>query len=322
MRPAYSIIFFTVFSGAGLGLLGLTSLFSTLNLIPPTAAVLIGATGLALVMTSGGLAASALHLGRPERMLLALTQWRSSWLSREAVLALLTYLAAGSWLVAGHLDAVVIDGRLVGGGALVATSVLTALLALATVACTAMIYGSLKPVHQWRGAWVVPIYLVLGLASGAAWLNGIVALAEGANTAAAWLALAALVLGAVLKLGYWRFVDTTSAASTAASATGLGGLGKVRLLDPPHSEENYLQQEMAFRIARKHAAKLRRLALLLGFVLPFALIALAALAAGVAAAVPALLAPLVMTAGLLLERWLFFAEAKHTVTLYYGAHQA
>ena len=54
--------------------------------------------------------------------------------------------------------------------------------------------------------------------------------------------------------------------STAESATGLGDLGRVRLLEAPHSESNYLMQEMGYRIARKHADKLRRIALLAGFV--------------------------------------------------------
>ena len=36
------------------------------------------------------------------------------------------------------------------------------------------------------------------------------------------------------------------------------------------------------------------------------------------AALAALIAMIVMIPGLLTERWLFFAEATHTVTLYYG----
>jgi len=35
--------------------------------------------------------------------------------------------------------------------------------------------------------------------------------------------------------------------------------------------------------------------------------------------VAAVLAALAAMAGVLVERWLFFAEARHTVTLYYGA---
>jgi hypothetical protein len=53
---------------------------------------------------------------------------------------------------------------------------------------------------------------------------------------------------------YWRFIDTTSARSTTATATLLGSRGKVRMLEPPHTEENYLLKEMGFRIARAPGA--------------------------------------------------------------------
>jgi len=82
----------------------------------------------------------------------------------------------------------------------------------------------------------------------------------------------------------------------------------------PHTADNYLMQEMGYRVARKHAMRLRQVVLagfalallLLSFLLPPAALPGAALA----------------TAAVLVERWLFFAEAKHTVTLYYGAREA
>jgi DMSO reductase anchor subunit len=91
----------------------------------------------------------------------------------------------------------------------------------------------------------------------------------------------------------------------------------VRLLEAPHTAENYLLKEMGFRIARKHARRLRRLAITLGFAFPSLLLA-AAFAWSAAAPAAAILAALFGTAGALVERWLFFAEATHTVTLYYG----
>jgi len=39
-------------------------------------------------------------------------------------------------------------------------------------------------------------------------------------------------------------------------------------------------------------------------------------------AIGAVLAALIAVPGLVIERWLFFAEAKHAVTLYYGAETA
>ena len=66
---------------------------------------------------------------------------------------------------------------------------------------------------------------------------------------------------------YWRSIDTTSAPSTVASATLLGSRGKVRMLEPPHTEDNYLLKEMGFAIARKHRVRLRGVVRLAAFAL-------------------------------------------------------
>jgi DMSO reductase anchor subunit len=99
----------------------------------------------------------------------------------------------------------------------------------------------------------------------------------------------------------------------------LGSRGKVRMLEPPHTEENYLLKEMGFAIARKHGARLRAIVRLAGFVLPALLALLPLVVGGVTGVVAAGLAVVGAALGLVVERWLFFAEAKHTVMLYYGA---
>ncbi|TIS70562.1 MAG: dimethyl sulfoxide reductase anchor subunit, partial [Mesorhizobium sp.] len=86
----------------------------------------------------------------------------------------------------------------------------------------------------------------------------------------------------------------------------------------PHTEENYLLKEMGFRIARKHSAKLRRITQVLAFAVPAILLVIAFALPWPFAAAASLLAALMQFVGMLVERWLFFAEAKHTVTLYYG----
>ncbi|MCA8929188.1 MAG: dimethyl sulfoxide reductase anchor subunit, partial [Alphaproteobacteria bacterium] len=94
MHPAVSIIFFTTASGAGYGLLALMGLFGAIGLLP--ADPWVGGFGLvlALVLVTAGLASSTYHLGHPERAWRALSQWKTSWLSREGVMAILTYLPA------------------------------------------------------------------------------------------------------------------------------------------------------------------------------------------------------------------------------------
>ena len=50
---------------------------------------------IALVLITAGLLSSTAHLGRPERAWRAFSQWRTSWLSREGVAAVFTYVPAG-----------------------------------------------------------------------------------------------------------------------------------------------------------------------------------------------------------------------------------
>jgi DMSO reductase anchor subunit len=319
MHPAFSVIFFTVISGAGYGLLFLLGVGAAAGLLAPERWFGVAAFGLALGATVLGLLSSTFHLGHPERAWRALSQWRSSWLSREGLAALVTFLPAGVFALGWILAETV-------AGPFALFGLLSAAWAVITVYCTAMIYASLKPIRRWNNGYVAPCYLLLGLMTGALWLNALLHLFDLGALESSVAALAALAVGWPAKLLYWRFIDGSRSESSAETATGLGHLGKVRLLEAPHTEENYLMKEMGFRVARKHALKLRVLATLLAFLLPFMLTALAVAAidagSGWLATLLAVLAALLGTAGVLVERWLFFAEAKHTVTLYYGASRA
>ncbi len=316
MHPALSVIFFTTASGAGYGLLILLALFGAGGLLPADPGFGIAAFVVSLGLIVFGLLSSTFHLGHPERAWRAFSQWRTSWLSREGVFSMATFAPA-----LGFAAGWVLLGTNQGGWALL--GLIAALGALVTLYCTGMIYASLPTIQRWHNGWVVPNYLALGAMSGALLLDCLARLFGLAQPAITLTALALVIVGAVLKLGYWRFIDGSSAASTPGTATGLGTGGRpVRLLDGPNTEESYLMREMGFRIARKHAAKLRRIALLAGFVAPFGLALVAWLIGGWLGGLAALLAALSVALGLLVERWLFFAEARHTVTLYYGATAA
>lgn len=315
MHPALSVILFTTASGAGYGLLALLGLLGPAGFIPADRWFGLAAFALALVPITFGLLASTFHLGHPERAWRAMSQWRTSWLSREGLLAVATYVPA--LLFALGWVAFERNHGIWGWFGVVA-----AILSAATVFATAMIYRSLKPIQRWANRWTVPNYLLLGLMTGALWLDALVALHAGPGLPFALLAFLSTAMAWVFKTGYWRYIDNTRAASTAESATGLGAIGKVRLIEAPHSGDNYLLREMGFRVARKHAVKLRRIAVLLGFVAPILLLVVLALFGGWPGTVAAVLAAISSTAGVLVERWLFFAEAKHTVTLYYGAATA
>jgi DMSO reductase anchor subunit len=314
MRPAYSVILFTTASGAGYGLLAVLGLLLLLGHAPAGRMHLLTALAAGLACATAGLLASTFHLGRPERTWRAFSQWRTSWLSREAVAAVAVYAAAlplGLALLRLAPDHPLV--RLLGGA--------TAVLAGLTVFCTAMIYASLKPVPQWRHPAVPAVYLLLSLATGSLLLDALLLLGGVDGVLPRALALAALPAAWLAKESYWRAADRPVPGFTTAAATGLGRYGEVRLLEAPHTESNYLLHEMGYRVARRHAARLRWIVRAVGLVLPFALASALLLPPGLPPglrAAIALLAAASALLGALVERWLFFAEARHTVTLYYG----
>jgi len=328
MHPAISVIFFTAVSGAGYGLLFLVAVAIAIDPLACDPIVALLALGVGATFAAAGLTSSMLHLGKPLRAWRAFSQWRSSWLSREGVAALVSFvpvllLAALLWHYADRLTLPVLERHVLPILRMVA--VLLAAAAALTVFCTARIYTSLKAIPAWHNAYVLPGYLLLGLLGGASllWLLD----AAAGSGSAPWLrrglpllvAILAIASG-LLKRAYWRHIETTPLQSTAESATGLGRFGAVRSVEAPHTEENYLTREMGFVLARKHGVRLRTIAALAFALTPLLLAALAAVPALAAGATGlALLAASAAMAGTFVERWLFFAEAKHVVMLYYGA---
>ena len=288
MHPAPSIIMFSTLSGLGFGLL--TMLGLGFPEVSGWVAFIFFAIGFALA--GGGLISATFHLGHPERALKSFTQWRSSWLSREA------WAAAAAMAVMGLYAAMIIfmDTRVAILGWVGAA------LSLLTVFTTSMIYTQLKTVPRWNH-WSPPVLFMAYAIVGGLLMAGQVS-----------VAVPLLVALGVLQVVAWVDQDRKEAASdtTLATATGLGNIGAVKAFESPHTGGNYLTHEMAFRVARKHAQTLKIISVILAVVVPVVLVLL-----------PfhhllALLAVISHCAGVAAQRWLFFAEAKHVVSLYYG----
>lgn len=288
MHPAPSVIIFTTFSGLGFGLL----FWLGIGAIVPTGLGAFIWFTIAYLAAVGGLLSSAFHLGHPERAFKAFSQWKTSWLSREAILAVATLVimaAYGAGLVFG-------DTRIAPLGWIGAVG------AIGTVFTTAMIYAQLNTVPRWQH-WTTPaLFLSISIGGGALMAGQVPE------------TLLLLPVAAVLQVYAWISGDVRLAQSgtTMATATGLGHIGKVRAFEPPHTGTNYLMREFIHVVGRKHALRLRVIALLLGFAVPVVCLLL-----------PfnhllALVAVVSHIIGILCLRWLFFAQAEHVVGLYYG----
>ncbi|MFV0474607.1 MAG: dimethyl sulfoxide reductase anchor subunit family protein [Pikeienuella sp.] len=309
MHPAPSIILFTTASGLGFGMMFLLGMgFGPSGPVAGPVACFV-----ALALTGLGLAASAFHLGNPQRALRAYTQWRSSWLSREGCVAtaamavFFAYAALWAWE----------------GAPMRTLGLLSTVLAVLAVICTAMIYAQLKTVPRWSIPFTPAMFLGAALAGGVL----AVSLAEALAGETPPLIMALALLAAMAAVHAYRraakAITLAGAGSSPETATGLGALGRVRLLEPPHSQPNYLMKEMVFSVGRKHAEKLGLIAALAGLFAPLFLFILFRDPA--AYGLPSALGPVGLAlalachvAGMLASRWLFFAEAEHVVGLYYG----
>jgi sulfite dehydrogenase (quinone) subunit SoeC len=307
MKPALSVIFFTVASGFGLGLtvwLILAEWCRNCAAGVSKETFFVGAI-FAFVFVTAGLISSTLHLANPKNAWRAFSRFRTSWLSREGVFSIVFY-----GLAAVHMFAVWRDAP-------VATRIITGTLvivcALAVLYCTGMIYACLKTIPQWR-SWTTPAgYVLYGLLSGLLAFCAIAARSETDVRAWLRLALVLLVLGFIL----WTIKQSRVPATEKLQLGDALGIkeGRVRLLDSGHTHGTFLTNEFGFRVARERAAALTSWSLVLAFIGPLVIVVIES---SLSAKGMLGLAALLCFIGLLIERWMFFANARHVVMRYHG----
>lgn len=307
MNPALSIITFTTLAGAAQGLAVVLALSQLLGAGLDNAFIarsLWVAVALAIV----SLVASFFHLGRPLRAWRAAMMWRTSWMSREVIVLPIFILLVGLW--AGMLTFSARPGDV------------TALLPLAVIAvsallwyCTAMIYACIQFIQEWAHPLTIVNYTVIGLATGLV-LAGALGVAWGQPQFAA-------------HLGAWAFAITTLAwltrvlalrrnarlkpKSTLQSATGIKSNAVVQK-SMGMTGGSFNTREFFHHASFAAFRRMKVIFQLFAFAVPLALVALA-VASGWSAAW--LVAVPIQLAGVLAERWFFFAQARHPQNLYY-----
>ena len=296
MKPAWSVVLFTTLAGAGQGLF--LAAFAADRLSPAGEEFLVASCALSFALLGAGLLSSFFHLGHPERAWRSAAMWRTSWLSRE-VIALPAFM--GLVFLYGLFVHLGKDAFLVGTLATAAC--------LALFVCTGMIYACLKFLQEWHTPLTVVNYALLGCASG---LTAAAALAARLQPPLAQgFALAALAVGALAYMGRAASLYRNARLrpkSTLASAIGVKHPKIVQIAQGAMGG-SFNTREF-FHGRPREVVRAARWALL---VLVFPVPALLLLTGNL---LPAFL---VQYAGLLAERWYFFADARHPQNLYYQA---
>ena len=320
MKPALSVILLTTLIGAGQGLFLAWYSADWLSLLAILEPASPQAGGIASLLSFGllaaGLLASFFHLGHPERAWRAAAMWRSSWLSREVIalpVAMALILTYGIISLGGFDRVLFVLGdrlpvsltTLVGLGASLAVGVL--------FVCTAMIYACLKFLRQWHSPLTVLNFFLLGSASGATLAAALAALTADARFG--YFAALAMLL---------TFAGLLSRAASLSRNRGLRGMStlqsaigvhhpRIRQIAQGAMGGSFNTRAFFHSYGASVVRLVRRSFLLLAFLLPLALLAVASDSAPLLCVAAFVL----QFAGLLAERWYFFIEAEHPQNVYY-----
>ena len=304
MHPAFSVLIFTVTSGAGYGLLswlGMGQLLGYTQTSSIDQQIILGV--IAMVLVTIGLLSSTMHLASPKNAWRSFSRFRTSWLSREAVFAVLLYPVAALYAAAIFWQWSSIN--LLAG--------LSIILALVTLFSTSMIYASLRTIRQWNTPMVPALFMAYALVSGGLFFLAVSGFYGALNPQLLTVIMGLIVITLALKLVYF-FWQGKPQGATIQTATGFTQ-ASVRLLDAGHSAPTFLNREFGYQVAADQLLRLRIVMTIVAFIAPLGVVYWFTQGANVGMLS---LAWLMMMAGLLIERWLFFAEARHVVRLYQG----
>jgi len=321
MNPAFSVIFLTTLIGIGQGLflaLFTQQSYALFDLLPHQDARFYGwGSLLALLFTMAGLVASFFHLGRPERAWRSAAQWRTSWLSRE-VIVLPAFMGILFLYGVSHLtglDPVLLT--LPSGLGINATVILggiATILAFALFVSTGMIYACLRFLQEWHSPLTVINFILLGGASG--FTLATLYAAMFAPTQTGFLGGWAIIITLLGLMGrsssLWRNARLRP-KSTVQTAIGIKHPRIVQTAQGAMGG-SFNTREFFHGKSEAFLGRMKASFLLLAFALPLLLLAFNL-------SYPSALLPCAafvsQFAGLLAERWYFFADAKHPQNLYY-----
>lgn len=322
MHPAFSVIFLTTLIGVGQGLFlalytgQVYAVFHVLSAQGDSQFYALG-SAVSLLFLIGGLIASFFHLGHPERAWRAASKWRTSWLSREVVvlpafMGCVFLYGAAHWL--GWDAPLFTLGEALPVNFIMLIGALATLLCFALFISTGMIYACLRFLQEWHTPLTVVNFILLGGASGF-------------SLATAYAAFAAPAL--VEFYGKWAIVITLIAffsrfatllrncrlkpKSTLQTAIGVRH-SQIAQKTQGSMGGSFNTREYFHGKTRAALRSVKWLMIFGVFVLPVPLLAfgLPAASAGIL-----LFAFTVQYAGLVAERWFFFAQANHPQNLYY-----
>ncbi len=304
MNPAMSVVIFTTLCGAAQGLVVTLAVLVLGGALDASNATVNSGLVLAGVMLLASLAASFLHLGRPERAWRAVMMWRTSWLSREVIVLPLFTATVGLWWLTQAL-----------GYFVPLLPVICVLVSVLLWYCTAMVYMCIRFLQEWAHPLTLINYTLIGLSSGLILSGALLALIgpQGVAVQVAPFALVITIVAWIARALSLRRNRTIRHASTLQSAIGVRARD-IKQISMGMSAGSFNTREFFHPASRAVLKNIKWGFIVFGFAVPAVLVAWFLVSHDRSAW---LIAFPLQYLGLLCERWFFFAQARHPQNLYY-----
>jgi DMSO reductase anchor subunit len=310
VHPAFSVIFLTTLIGVGQGFfiaLYAAEAGARLGwLAPQQPRFYVIGSAVAVVFLAAGLIASFFHLGRPERAWRAAAMWRTSWLSREVIVlpAFMALVTAYGVLHQAQRPETILFGAL------------TLAVCIALFVCTGMIYACIKFLQEWATPLTTINFMLLGAASGYTFAAAysLIAAPELAPTYARW-AIGLTLIGLCMRIATLLRNARIRPRSSLQTAIGVKH-PKIVQKAQGFMGGSFNTREFFHGQPASVVRAVKWGFLLFAFAVPVGLLCAGAHWDSAFLSVSAF--P-VQYAGLIAERWYFFAQARHPQNLYYQA---
>ena len=308
MHPSKSIIFFTVISGTGYGIfIGL--LFNILFVeIVYTLEYKLFLSLVSFLMILAGLLSSTLHLGHPERAWRAFSQWKTSWLSREGLAAIITFIPM---ILFYYFWLTNIKGYIL-------LLILTSVFSIITIFCTGQMYASLKTIPSWNNPLVTPLYVLNGITIGSLFVYSLNFFYDHNLNLFEKFIYIIIIINFLSKVIYWISIKKKS-NTNIETAVGIKS-NDITFFEGPHTGKNFLTTEMINTISNQNSNFLRMVVCILSFITPLYMINQYAtlVTDPFILKISMFIMFILALIGMIIERYLFFIQSKHVVGLYYG----
>ena len=197
--------------------------------------------------------------------------------------------------------------------------IIASICSLINVYCTAKIYSSIKAVPAWHNPLVPLIYILNSIILGSIMTYTLLFFYEIKNIFLTNSLIIFSIIALFVKLLYWHSIKKKS-KSNISTAIGLGNKETTSFFEGPHTNKNFLSREMINKINASKSILLRIAVCIFTYITPsyYLLQRPYFVMNDYIISYTLIIISIIALIGMFIERYLFFIESKHTVSLYYG----